>query len=100
SVSAVVQCVLPRRHKREEVISRFLFLGETRNNAVPRSAVDVANRVKVELVPLAVDRIVCLSCSRNYRRAHLALHLRLLRILRKSWQIAPGWFHDRVSRQE
>src|SRR5262249_12913517 len=100
SVSAVVQCVLPRCHEGEEVISRFLFLGETRNDAVPGPAVGVTNRVKVELVPLALHRIIRLSCSRDNCRANLALHLRLLWILGKSWKIAPGWFHDCMPGQE
>src|ERR1700732_5536382 len=44
-MGAVVYGILLSRHKREKVVGDFLFLRETRNDAVPSPAIDVADRV-------------------------------------------------------
>src|SRR6267378_8573540 len=45
SMGAIVYRILLGRHKCEEVVSNFLFLGEPRNDAVPAPAIGVADRV-------------------------------------------------------
>ena len=99
-MGAIVYRILLGRHKCEEVVSNFLFLGEPRNDAVPAPAIGVADRVQVELVPLAFNRIESLRCSRNDCRSNLSFDRLLFRILSKGRKITPGRFHDRMPGQE